>query len=668
MSETSTKKKVLLVGWDPADWKFITPLMDSGLMPHLSRLVDGGVMGNLASLRPCLSPILWTSIATGKTADKHGITGFVEPVPGGGGVRLSCSTSRKTKAIWNILSQSGFQTTIVNWYASYPAEPIVGTCVSNRFFEGLPADPTQPWQVVPGSIHPASLASIVDCFRMHPAELSPLDLKRFIPDIEEVDLSKDPRPSILAQGLAKTISIHSVATGAMEAEPWDFLAVYYDGLDTIGHQFMPYHPPRLATVADKDFALYGSVMRELYLFHDEMLGRLLELAGPDTTVILVSDHGFHCDHLRPLHFGNGTSPEADAAAWHRHYGILVMKGPDLLQDERIYGANLLDITPTILAILGLPGGKDMDGVALMQAFANPPKELSKIPSWDKIPGSDGMHPAEKQQSMMESPEVIAQLVALGYLPAETAETTQATAIAIAESKFNLATVHSSHSRPLAAQGLLEELHGQYPHVPRYALALANVYATQRLHDRSLAMIELLETNGARSLDTELLSVAELFNVGQIQKALSKLQTIEEQYPMSPSILRVIGTIHLSRSAWHEAYESLGKCVKLDEDDPMALNGLARAAVHLAYFEEAAEYALRAIGLLYFFPQAHFHMGMAFRGLGDRTRAMRSLKIAVAQAPSFLEAHRVLSGLCEQANDILGFLKHQRIADGLPPSD
>jgi tetratricopeptide (TPR) repeat protein len=665
MSESSAKKKILMIGWDAADWKFITPLLDTGLMPHLSKLVDGGVMANLASLQPCLSPILWTSIATGKTADKHGIAGFVEPIPGGGGVRLSSSTSRKTKAIWNMLSQSGFQTTVINWYASYPAEPVEGTCISNRFFEGLPDDPSQAWKVLPGSVHPASLASDLDCFRMHPAELTPHDLKRFIPGIEAIDLSRDPRPSILAQVLAKTISIHSVATGAMEAEPWDFLAVYYDGLDTIGHQFMPFHPPQLPNVSDTDFAIYASVMRELYLFHDEMLGRLLELAGPDTTVILLSDHGFHCDHLRPVHFGNAHSPEADAAQWHRHYGILVMKGPDILQDERIYGANLLDITPTILALLGLPAGKDMDGVALMQAFSNPPKELTKISSWDKIPGKDGMHPAEKQQAMMESPEVVAQLVALGYLPAETAESTHATAIAIAESQFNLATVHSSHSRPFAAQELLEELHRQYPQIPRYALALAHVYAKQKLHDRSLAMIQLLEANGARSLDADLLSVAELFNVGQIQKALLKLQAIEVQYPMSPSILRVIGTIHLSRSAWLEAYDTLGKCVELEADDPTALNGLARAAVHLGHFEEAAECALRAIGLLYFFPQAHFHMGIALQGLGDNERAMRSLKIAVAQAPSFLEAHRVLSGLCEQANDLLGFLKHQRIADGLP---
>ncbi|MFO0959581.1 MAG: alkaline phosphatase family protein [Isosphaeraceae bacterium] len=168
--------KVLLVGWDAADWKFINPLLDAGLMPNLARLVDGGVIANLASLRPCLSPILWTSIATGKTADKHGITGFVEPIPGGAGVRLSTSTSRTTKALWNILSQSGLNSVVVHWYASHPAEPIRGACVAGSLFEGRPASPDDPWPVPAGAVHPEALASaLADC-RLHPAELGPPDL------------------------------------------------------------------------------------------------------------------------------------------------------------------------------------------------------------------------------------------------------------------------------------------------------------------------------------------------------------------------------------------------------------------------------------------------------------------------------------------------------------
>ena len=77
-------KKVLLIGWDAADWKAINQIMDAGEMPALENMVNNGVIGNLATLEPPLSPMMWTSIATGKRADKHGILGFTEPDPASG--------------------------------------------------------------------------------------------------------------------------------------------------------------------------------------------------------------------------------------------------------------------------------------------------------------------------------------------------------------------------------------------------------------------------------------------------------------------------------------------------------------------------------------------------------------------------------------------------------
>ena len=101
------KPRVLLIGWDAADWKVIQPLLQAGQMPNLARLMAGGVHGNMATIYPVLSPMLWTSIATGKRAYKHGIHGFSEPLPDGSGIRPITLLSRKTKAVWNILNQTG---------------------------------------------------------------------------------------------------------------------------------------------------------------------------------------------------------------------------------------------------------------------------------------------------------------------------------------------------------------------------------------------------------------------------------------------------------------------------------------------------------------------------------------------------------------------------------
>ena len=138
-------RRVLLVGWDAADWKVIQPLLDAGHMPNLARLVERGVMGNLATLQPMLSPMLWTSIATGKRPYKHGVHGFSEVAPETGDVRPVSSLSRTTKAVWNILHQQGKTCHVVGWWPSHPAEPLRGAMVSDLFQKATAATPADPW-------------------------------------------------------------------------------------------------------------------------------------------------------------------------------------------------------------------------------------------------------------------------------------------------------------------------------------------------------------------------------------------------------------------------------------------------------------------------------------------------------------------------------------------
>ena len=143
----ATAKRILLIGWDAADWPLLRPLLDAGKMPNLLRLIEEGTSGQIATLRPILSPMLWNSIATGKRGDKHGILGFVEPTADGNGVRPVSSHSRKVKALWNLFSQFDRRSVVVNWFASHPAEPVAGAIVSNRFSDAAlqtaPAEETR---------------------------------------------------------------------------------------------------------------------------------------------------------------------------------------------------------------------------------------------------------------------------------------------------------------------------------------------------------------------------------------------------------------------------------------------------------------------------------------------------------------------------------------------
>ena len=84
-----------------------------GAADNVQRMVDEGTMGNLRTLNPPLSPMLWTSIATGKRPFKHGIYGFTEPNVNNDGVQPMTNLSRSCKAIWNILNQQDQKSLVV---------------------------------------------------------------------------------------------------------------------------------------------------------------------------------------------------------------------------------------------------------------------------------------------------------------------------------------------------------------------------------------------------------------------------------------------------------------------------------------------------------------------------------------------------------------------------
>lgn len=460
------RKKVLLIGWDAADWKVINPLMDAGRMPNVERLVNQGVAGQIATLRPPLSPMLWTSIATGKRPFKHGIHGFSEPTPDGLGIQPVTNLSRKCKAVWNILNQNGVRSTVIGWWPSHPAEPINGVTVSDHFHKAR-GRLDQGWPLLPGTVHPPELADTLAEMRLHPEDVVGPMIQAFVPRAAEVDQDKDRRLYMLAKILCECVSIHSAATWLIENQPWDFFAVYYDAIDHFSHGFMRYHPPRQEFIPEKDYEIYKDVLATGYTFHDQMLGTLLQKISDDVTVILMSDHGFHPDHLRPK-----SIPEIPAgpAIEHRDFGILTMRGPGIKQDELLHGANVLDVAPTVLTLFGLAVGADMDGKVLTGAFEQPP-EVEIIPSWEEIAGDDGRHSPHTRLDPVGAKESLDQLVALGYIAKPDENREKAVADTIRELRYNLAMAYQDADRHSEAAEILRELRGGDPDEQRFAVYL-----------------------------------------------------------------------------------------------------------------------------------------------------------------------------------------------------
>jgi predicted AlkP superfamily phosphohydrolase/phosphomutase/tetratricopeptide (TPR) repeat protein len=666
-------KKVLLIGWDAADWKVINPLLDQGLMPTLDDFINHGVMGNLATLRPILSPMLWNSIATGKRPEKHGILGFMEPDPQTGGVRPVTSTSRKVKAIWNILTQRGYKTHALGWFAGHPAEPINGVCVSDLYPYAV-APLEKEWPLPPGAVHPDSLRETFAGLRMHPAEVTEAAILPWIPRAAEIDQEKDKKLNSFAKILSENCSIHNVATWILQNEPWDFMAVYYNGIDHFCHGFMHFHPPRMAGVPEDKFELYKDVVNGAYRFHDMMLDTLLQLAGPDATVLLVSDHGFHSDHLRPR--GIPAEP-AGPAVQHRPFGVFCMKGANIKQDERIYGATLLDVTPTILTLFGLPIGEDMDGRVLVQAFEEPP-EIERIPSWESELGECGMHPADLRMDPAAAQAVLEQFVALGYVQPPSEDQAKAVESTIREQDYNLARTYLDGRRYQDALPILQELDRKWPDQVRFAQHLAQCYLLLRRREEAKIILQRLivyepkrptapgdaakvATPGespvavAEPVDAtpkprpwaDLLMGIIHFEEGNMDDALASLLKAEQSDPRLPDLHLRIGQTYLRQRRTDDAERAFQRALDIDGDSPDAHLGLALVRLRQRRNEDAAEQALLAVGLQHFLPMGHFYLGVALARLGHRERAIVAFETAASMLPGLLAAHRWLAALCTQ---------------------
>jgi predicted AlkP superfamily phosphohydrolase/phosphomutase/tetratricopeptide (TPR) repeat protein len=683
--------KVLLVGWDAADWKVIHPLMEAGKMPNVQRLVENGAMAQLTTLHPALSPMLWTSIATGKRPFKHGIHGFSEPTADGRGVQPVTNLARKCKAVWNIFQQNGLRSIVIGWWPSHPAEPISGVMVSDHFHRAnRPLE--NGWPLLDGAVHPPSLAETLSELRMHPEELAPEMIQAFIPLAEKIDQSKDRRLLGCCKTLCECVSMHSAATWLLDNEPWDFFAVYYDAIDHFCHGFMKYHPPKQAWVSDEDFELFQGVVSMGYQLHDQMLGTLLRKAGGDVRVVLMSDHGFHPDHLRPRMI---PSIPAGPAIEHSDFGILVMAGEGIKKDELIHGASVIDITPTLLAMYGLPVGEDMDGKVLLDAFEETPA-LRTIPSWEDVPGDDGRHPPDKRLDPIAAKEALDQLVALGYIEAPGDDAETAVKQTVRELRYNLCEAYQDASMHADALEIARELYRSDPDEQRFAVklfvscqALGQVDEMERIVEdldgrrRALyveaigRLIELQKLARQRFEERKAAAPEQAEDLEQALQAEMEeetppipgepprpkrepLLTPEERAEVAkwrnltrfqpPAIDYLKAQVLTARHKWFDALECLGRVQEAHLARPGLLLQAADLYLRLKRFEEAEQTYVRALEIDPDNPHAHLGMSRMALRRRDYQAATQSALNCLQRLYQYPMAHFLLGVALTGAQD------------------
>jgi predicted AlkP superfamily phosphohydrolase/phosphomutase/predicted Zn-dependent protease len=644
-----TKKRLLLVGWDSADWKIIHPLMDSGAMPTLEKLVNSGTSGNLTTLEPQLSPMLWTSIATGKMAYHHGVPGFTEVDPQSGAIVPVSAATRKCTTVWEMLAERGLKSHIVSWFATQGEQNIPGKMVSNMYCHvpNVPkdSDPSSWPPPPPGTYWPPELADLLNEDRVSLHDIDPdYVLRLFVPSGHTVDQSKDRRLATLAKRLSEALSAHNAAVRLMELDPeWDFFAVYYRTIDEICHAFMHYHPPKMDGIPEEYFEMYKEVVNGAYRMHDLMLRRLLELAGSNTSVMLVSDHGFHSDHLRPK-----FTPRVPAGitVWHRPQGVFVASGESFCQDELVFGARLLDITPTILHYFGLPVGQDMEGRVLEDVFSEK-RSIEAIPTWEPAVGA--VRPRAKLDEK-ENRALLDQFVALGYIDEIPEDNSAAIAETNRENDWNMARAYMYAQKYEQALPMLERCFHAQSFRSDYAQVLANCQLQLQMLEEADRTIDQARDHFGRTENADLIKASIAIERGDFAKALELLERVKDKLPQEVQIQLFMARCYVALRRWDEGLEAVGRVLKADPDNAQAFLVRTRIELHQNKAFDAVDSALAAIGLQYGNPMGHYLLGASLLQLNKFKEAEKALSNCHHLAPKYLPALQLLARVYSKLGD------------------
>lgn len=634
-----------MLGWDAADWKVIDKLLAQGKMPTLQKFLNEGVRGNIATLDPPLSPMLWTSIATGKRAYDHGVMGFVEPDPNGKDIRSINSTTRKVKAIWNILNQEGFTSNITAWWPSFPVEKINGNMACNFIQLASSKDP-EDWTIGDNMVHPLERKEELRNLRVHPKEITPALVYPFIPRFNEADTKNDQNLNKFINILAQTFTVHSVATHYLRNYPADFNAVYFDGLDHFSHVFMRYAPPKADFISQQMFELYNQVIEGAYRFFDMTLETYLNLVDENTTVIIVSDHGFHSDHLRPQHIPNDP---AGPAIEHRSLGVFAAKGPNIKKGETIYGASIIDITPTILPIFGLAVGKDMEGRTLTQIFEKP-VPIKSIDSWEKVEGNDARHPQNMQLDPWAEKKAMDQLIELGYIEAPGENKQKDRDMIADETDFYLAKSYINGKKTKEALTYLRKIQSKRPDAARFAVTLLHALIDQRCFAECKELIDFYRLR--KEINSNYLDYFE----GKLYVTTYKPRLAHEYFNRAlekagkwAELHFEIGKALLAMNHWAEAEIPLKKAIEIDNENAFYYKALGVSFLRRGEYEEALDCFFNSIERTFYIPSAHYNIGECFYFLNRLEEAERAYLQTLHLFPSFNQAHLRLMDIYEKLN-------------------
>lgn len=259
-------EKVLVIGLDCAPPALVFDKFRPHL-PNISRLMDGGVYGRLLSCIPPITCPAWMCMMTGKDPGTLGVYGFRNRKDHTyEGLRMATSSVIREPKVWDYLARAGKKAILIGVPQTFPPTPVNGLLVS------------------------CFLAPDVESNYTYPPELKN-EIREAVGEyiIDVKDFRTDDKARLIEQIHEMTKTRFALARHFMATKPWDFFMMVEMGPDRMNHglwkHFDSEHPRH------EPGNPYRNAMLEYYMLVDAEIGRLVEQAGPETTVLVVSDHG-----------------------------------------------------------------------------------------------------------------------------------------------------------------------------------------------------------------------------------------------------------------------------------------------------------------------------------------------------------------------------------------
>jgi predicted AlkP superfamily phosphohydrolase/phosphomutase len=291
------RNKVLIIGLDGATWTVLKPWIDDGSLPNLANLVNNGSWGDLRSTIPPLTAPAWSSFLTGKNPGKHGVFHFaaLEDRPADlEEAQIVDGRSINSSTLWDILGHHDRRVGVLNVPMSYPPRPVNGFVIT-----GLLTPPNAPIFT-----HPPELSEqIPDDYQIDLDRF--IDQKPFARDEQGEKLKREVKPSLtlMDEFMHMERERGRLALELMNDQPWDAFMVVFTSSDRMGHYLWPYHRAEDLDGSAEGQDLHQAVV-DFYKEQDKMIGELAAAAGPEATVLLMSDHGMGPIFSKITHWNN----------------------------------------------------------------------------------------------------------------------------------------------------------------------------------------------------------------------------------------------------------------------------------------------------------------------------------------------------------------------------